>query len=275
MAREFLLKGDKVVICGRSQSRVDRAVQALQSEFRCLPPLIASALTQADQAMGEAVRNLLPTVNYWINNAGSVGGRKPLSELSPEEISSVVGTNLIGSLLCCRQAIQLMKVFQDQKGVCGAIFNMDGAGTQVSQLYAAYGATKRSMPQLSASLAAELKEQKITNVMVHTLSPGMVLTDLLLADSTPQLRKFFNAIPEEPQTVARDLVPRIRLVQDNKQQYIKFLTVPEALLKVVTGAPQILFGGRFFDNEGNRVKEKGVSYKANGARLLYEGEELP
>jgi chlorophyll(ide) b reductase len=53
----------------------------------------------------------------------------------------------------------------------------------------------------------------LSSVGVHNLSPGLVLTDLLLKDSTPAARRFFNTLAEEPQTVAAALVPRIRAVQ--------------------------------------------------------------
>jgi hypothetical protein len=45
---------------------------------------------------------------------------------------------------------------------------------------------------------------------VHNLSPGMVLTDLLLEGASPATRKLMNALAEEPDVVAADLVPRIR-----------------------------------------------------------------
>ena len=39
-------------------------------------------------------------------------------------------------------------------------------------------------------------------VNVHTLSPGMVFTDLLLNDSTPELRKFpFGVLAAQPDEV--------------------------------------------------------------------------
>ena len=37
----------------------------------------------------------------------------------------------------------------------------------------------------------------------------MLLTDLLLKDSTPAARRFFNALAEEPETVAAALVPQV------------------------------------------------------------------
>lgn len=59
-------------------------------------------------------------------------------------MQEVVGTNLTGSLLCTRRAMQLMA---RQKGKRGHIFNMDGAGADGASTpnHAIYGATKAGM----------------------------------------------------------------------------------------------------------------------------------
>ena len=59
-------------------------------------------------------------------------------------------------------------------------------------------------PRLNAGLAS---------IGVHNLSPGLVLTSLLLEGASPAARRFFNALAEEPETVAAALVPRMRAVQ--------------------------------------------------------------
>ena len=41
----------------------------------------------------------------------------------------------------------------------------------------------------------------------------MMLTDLLLEGSSPVARRFFNALAEEPETVAAALVPQIKAMQ--------------------------------------------------------------
>ncbi len=41
----------------------------------------------------------------------------------------------------------------------------------------------------------------------------MVLTDLLLKDASIVAKRFFNALAEEPETVAAALVPQMRAVQ--------------------------------------------------------------
>lgn len=61
-------------------------------------------------------------------------------DASPEQLAEVVQTNLLGTLLCTRAAMQALAA--QPKG--GHIFNIDGAGANAlpSPMYAAYGATK-------------------------------------------------------------------------------------------------------------------------------------
>ena len=65
-------------------------------------------------------------------------------DFTPQQLQRVVSTNMTGTLLCTRAAMQVM---QKQEGG-GHIFNMDGAGADgmPTPQYAAYGATKAGMP---------------------------------------------------------------------------------------------------------------------------------
>ncbi|KAG5177349.1 NAD(P)-binding protein [Tribonema minus] len=298
MAREFLRRGDRVVVCGRGTPRVAAAVAALQREFNlnsgggagggsgggggggaAVWGTACDVSSPNDvRALGAFARNKLAAgggVHLWINNAGCAAGRGALMDADPQDIAAVVGTNTLGTLLCCREAMRTMAA--QQNGFPGNVFNVDGAGVNggATKRFAAYGATKRAMPQLTASLTAEIKDAGLEKrVQVHTMSPGMVLTDLLLEGSEPNTRKLFNALAEEPDTVAADLVPRLREVDGEKgSTYIKFLTTPQALGRLALGAPQILAGGRFFDGKGVRVKTAGAMYKRNGARKFYAEED--
>eukprot|EP00268_Persea_americana_P032830 TRINITY_DN3242_c0_g1_i2.p1 TRINITY_DN3242_c0_g1~~TRINITY_DN3242_c0_g1_i2.p1 ORF type:complete len:145 (+),score=6.88 TRINITY_DN3242_c0_g1_i2:611-1045(+) len=109
-------------------------------------------------------------------------------------------------------------------------------------LVCSYGSTKCGLRQLQASL---LKECKRSKVGVHTASPGMVLTDLLLSGSTLKNKQMFNIICELPETVARTLVPRMRVVKGSGKA-INYLTPPRILLALVTAW---LRRGRWFDDQ--------------------------
>ncbi|KAF5839514.1 hypothetical protein DUNSADRAFT_585 [Dunaliella salina] len=225
MARELLKAGDQVLITSRSQSSLEAAMQDLQREC------------------GDDSK-----VDVWINNAAYSGAFQPFTELSTEQLAEVVSTNLMGVLYCSRQALSL---FAKQPGGYGHLFNMDGAGADglPTPNYAAYGATKAGILQLTRTLEQEAED---TEAHVHMLSPGMILTNLLLEGATTANKQAFNLLAEHPETPAAFLVPRIRtaVARGLRGTYAKYLTPPRILLKLLS-AP--FYFNKFFDEEGNAV----------------------
>merc|ERR1712084_198379 len=154
------------------------------------------------------------------------------------QVELVVKVNLLGKILCTKKAMDIMGA---QAGVTGHIFNTVGSGVKGGGTpgYACYGATKRGLPQLTASLVKELDEgvqgypktQTKGDIKVHSLSPGMVFTQLLLNDSTPELRKFpFGVLAAQPEEVAEDLVPKILTIAGNGKS-VEFLSTDKVLVK--------------------------------------------
>ena len=282
MAREFLARGDRVCICGRSQIRVDNAVKALRAEFpgKCVAGAACDVTDPRDvDEFGDFAASTVGTIHHWLNNAGMVSARETLLDVEPSEVVRVCNTNLTGAVLCCQKAAKIMvrqRRGSLQRGdASGDVpfhvynFGFSTWGASFSRSTCTHKATKRGLSQLTVSLAAELAAANVDTVGVHQLSPGMVLTDLLLEGAEPVSKRFFNVLAEEPETVAEDLVPKIRNT-NSKTSAVEFLTLPNAVFSVVTGVPQILGGGRFFDRHGNRVAVEGEAYKPNGVRMLYE-----
>ncbi|RAL37198.1 hypothetical protein DM860_004120 [Cuscuta australis] len=282
LAREFLLSGDRVVITSRSPESVNMTIKELEDNLiqivRSTPGSPKNKWEHAkvvgiacDVSQPEDVRKLgkfavdeLGPIDIWVNNAGTNKGFRPLLDFTDNDIQEIVSTNLIGSILCTQEAIRII-ASQDK---VGHIFNMDGAGSGGSStpLTAVYGSTKCGLRQLQASL---FKECKRTNVGVHTASPGMVLTDLLLSGSSVKNKQMFNIICELPETVARTLVPRMRTVK-GKGKAINYLTPPKILFALVSAW---LRRGRWFDDQGRAVyaaeADRLRNWAENRARLSF------
>ncbi|HEY1016226.1 MAG TPA: SDR family oxidoreductase [Herpetosiphonaceae bacterium] len=247
LAREFLAAGDDLLVTSRSPEHVAAAVAALRREFpgRTIEGQPCDVADPAAvERLAAAAAERLGGVDIWVNNAGVTSAKTAnLTESDPAELAKIIDTNLLGTMLCCRAALLLMG-----KQRRGQIFNMDGYGANgmASPGFAAYGATKRAIPQLSKTLA---REAKGSGVGVHTLSPGMVLTDLLLGDASPRSKQVFNLLAEQPSTVARFLAPRIRAATGSGR-YIKFLTTPGIAWRFATFWRR---RGRFFDTQGRWV----------------------
>lgn len=253
LAREFLRAGDSVVVTARSMHGVRTTVRELQAEMGpgiCIKGFDVDVSSPGSIArLASLAKNHLGGVDVWVNNAGYSGSFQSLVDAKPEQIVEVVTTNLLGSLLATRAAIRLM----GGQETAGHIFNVDGAGADGTPTpqYAAYGATKSGIAHMMGSLKAELQAAG-SSVSVHTISPGMVLTGLLLSGATTQNKQVFNILCEQPETVAAYLVPRMRTIvaRNNNAQYIKYLTPLRALWFFLNAPFRVR---RFFDAEGERL----------------------
>jgi chlorophyll(ide) b reductase len=275
-AGEFMDRGYDVVICDvKDCSSAARALTAKHPNGRVFATKCDVSKKDDVLKLGKFAQNKLGTIGYWINNAGINGGRRDLRQVSFEQAELVVRVNLIGIILCTKVALDIMG---QQRGVTGHIFNTVGSGVKGGGTpgYACYGATKRGIPQFTASLVKEIEEGVQGNpkletpgkIMVHSLSPGMVFTRLLLDDSTPELRKFpFGILAAQPEEVAADLVPKILAAKDQGSS-VEFLTTDRILTKFFERFV-LQKKSEYIDDDGNVIKTPGEQYDEIGVRSLY------
>lgn len=176
LADSFLALGCRVVVSGRTQEKVEKAVAELSAKhsqdnvFGC-----ACDVTDYEQveALWDAVRAHFGKVDIWINNAGLGHLQVDFWEHPPEQIKVVVGTNLMGAMYGARVALRGML----EQGH-GALYNMEGLGSDGRKVrgLALYGSTKCGLGYLTDVL---IQETKGTPVMVGALRPGMVMTRLV------------------------------------------------------------------------------------------------
>ncbi|MFX0116336.1 MAG: SDR family oxidoreductase [Candidatus Hodarchaeota archaeon] len=247
LAKQFLSYGDSVVISSRNEARIEQVVNTLQDQFADCT-IVGFACDVSDEKnvyeLADFAKKKLGMVDIWINNAGTAGTRRtPILETSTEEFKAVLDTNLLGTINGCKAALSVMSA-QEQ----GNLFNMLGWGSRgrPSPRSAPYGASKAATYQFTQTLA---KENKSSPIGIHTLSPGMVLTDLLLEHADLQAKKIFNILAERPETVAKFLAPRIRTAKGTGKN-INYLTRKKAIWRFLTAWKR---KNRFFDEKGKMV----------------------
>jgi len=166
----------------------------------------------------------LGQVDIWVNNAGTEAGKAMFFMQAPESIAATVQTNLVGMMYCNQIAINGM---YKQKGG-GKIFNMEGFGSNgmVRPTVSVYGSTKRALRHFTKSMAAELKG---TPVKVCYLSPGIVITDLLVptpdqrGEGWEQSKKILNLLADTVETVTPFLVDGMLNVKEGGEA-VRWLT---------------------------------------------------
>lgn len=238
LAQEFLARGARVLITGRSQASVDEAVEALaarwgQQQVRGVVCNLAepeTIHTVWQTAVAEFAR-----VDIWINNAGMSIERQPLAEQRAADIAQIVSVNLAGLLIANQVALNGM-LAQGH----GQIWNMEGFGSggQKAPGMVAYGATKRAVNYVTSALQKEIKG---TQVQVCALSPGIVVTDLLVGDydlsseAWHKARKILNILGDTVETVTPFLVEGV-LKTHKSGSTVAWLTGRKAFWRFLTAA---------------------------------------
>jgi len=208
LASAFLQLHCNVVVHGRSRAR--EAAAKLGSPERVLA--FDGDVTQPGdvRALWDAAVQRFGRVDLWINNAGLGGAQVAFVDTPAETCAAVVATNLAGCVLGTRVALEGMK-----KQGAGQIFNMEGFGSnpRIKRLgMSVYGATKCAVRYFTHSVS---KEAKGSGVLVGTLSPGVVVTEMLVSqfDGAPtaaweKSRRIYNKLAEPVEVVAPYLAVR-------------------------------------------------------------------
>ncbi|MGB1287380.1 MAG: SDR family NAD(P)-dependent oxidoreductase [Aggregatilineales bacterium] len=234
MAHEFLQRGHQVTICGRSQQSVDKAVQSL-SEHHDASHIIGQPCDVSQyedvQALWDTAIAQFNQVDIWINNAGVDTKRETLDVLDLAAIDTTLDVNLRGVFYGSRVALQGMMTQGH-----GMIYNMEGLGSEgrMSKGALIYGTTKYGMTYFTKALAKEMQD---TPVKILLLSPGMVVTDLLLGDyegeDLERAKRFFNILADKVETVTPWLVEQI-LQNDGSRERIAWLTRPKIFARFLS-----------------------------------------
>jgi chlorophyll(ide) b reductase len=245
LAAEFLLAGDRVVICGRNKPRLDDALSSLglavpHGEVHGMVCDVGNPSDGHAFAVFASAR--LGCVDRWINNAGSAGQlKRPLWELHADDILETCTTNLSGSIMLCAEAVRLMERQPSSSKPIYHIFNMgfSPTGARLSRSAVSHKASKRGVAELTCFLSKELKAARKTSIGVHELSPGLVLTRLLLQDASASARKLFNIIAERPEKVAAVLVPKIRSITGSNR-YMRYQPLAMIFFRLLIGIKQVV-----------------------------------
>jgi NAD(P)-dependent dehydrogenase (short-subunit alcohol dehydrogenase family) len=236
LARELLARQARVVICGRSQESVDKALATLGAGDRAVGRPADVADRDDLQALWDHAVEQFGQVDHWVNNAGISVTRGPLTALPPADIDAIVRTNLCGVLHGSAVAGAGMAGQPDG----GQIWNMEGFGSggQLQVGMTAYGATKRAVSYATDSLAkgsaaAAKAGQPAGRVRYAHLSPGIVKTELLVDDYEGQpeafekAKRIFNILGDEVATVTPFLAEGILAAPKNGSR-VAWLTTPKA-----------------------------------------------
>jgi NAD(P)-dependent dehydrogenase (short-subunit alcohol dehydrogenase family) len=142
-----------------------------------------------------------------VNSAGLAAGQSPLAEMSAERIERVLVTNVLGTLLCSREAVRRMSTRRGGQG--GAIVNLSSAAARLGSPneYVDYAASKGAIDTFTVGLAREVGPE---GIRVAAVRPGIIATEFHARAGEPgRAERLASTIPLRRSGTAEEVAAAI------------------------------------------------------------------
>jgi NAD(P)-dependent dehydrogenase (short-subunit alcohol dehydrogenase family) len=122
----------------------------------------------------ETAARELGAVSVLVNAAGLAVGQSRLAEMEALRIERVLVTNVMGTLLCSREAVRRMSTRRGGRG--GVIVNLSSAAARLGSPgeYVDYAASKGAIDTFTLGLAREVAGE---GIRVNAVRPGIIDTE--------------------------------------------------------------------------------------------------
>ena len=162
----------------------DEVVRAIRAEGGRAISVQADVADEAQVLrMFEHVDARLGRLSGLVNNAGVVDRAQPVAEQSLARWRRMFDINVIGSLLCAREAVRCMGTAYGGAG--GSIVNLSSAAARLGSPneYVDYAAAKAAIDAFTIGLAKEVAGQ---GIRVNAVRPGLIDTEIHASGGRPQ-----------------------------------------------------------------------------------------
>ena len=135
----------------------------------------ADVAVEADVDAAFAAAEAMGPLTALVANAGIVGTKARLDELTVERVERVLAVNVLGAIVCCREAVRRLSTRHGGSG--GSIVLLSSAASRLGapNEYIDYAASKGAVDTLCIGLAKEVATE---GVRVNVVRPGVIDTEI-------------------------------------------------------------------------------------------------
>jgi short-subunit dehydrogenase len=222
IAEAMLKAGAIVVISGRSQDALTKAMAALEALGTVQGQTCDVRNEEQVYALARFAVQTFGRIDVWVNNAGYSSSAGLMLETHPHEAIDMFLANDMGTLYGSQAALHFMTKRRE-----GTLVNIYGNGSflRPASPTGLYGATKAWVASFTRSLAKEIRG---SGVKLIGFSPGMLLTDMLtnpvvIGERGKEMLKRYSFVlrllANDPQRAAQKLVDTIA---NNEKEFIEY-----------------------------------------------------
>ncbi len=152
-----------------------------------------------------------------VNNAGVVDVTQRVDEMSVARWQRMFNTNVIGSMLCAREAVRRMSTRHGGPG--GAIVNVSSVAAKLGSAgqYVDYAASKAAIDTFTLGLAHEVATE---GVRVNAVRPGIIDTEIHASGGQPdRAQRLSHLIPMKRPGTAQEIAAAIVWLLSDEASY--------------------------------------------------------
>lgn len=153
----------------------------------------ADISVEADVLAAFAAADAMGPFAALVANAGIVGGKSRVDEMTVERIQRVLAVNVLGTMICCREAVR--RLSSRHGGPGGSIVLLSSAAARLGgpEEYVDYAASKGAIDTLGVGLAKEVAAE---GVRVNVVRPGVIDTEIHARGGQPgRIERMLPLIP--------------------------------------------------------------------------------
>ncbi len=182
-ARAAAAVGWSVALTYRDDEAAAAAVVAdVEAAGRRAVAVRADVAVEHDGLAAFAAADRLGPLTGLVANAGVVAPRARVDEYTAERVQRMLAVNVLGTVLCCREAVRRMSTRHGGSG--GSVVLVSSAASRLGSPgeYVDYAASKGAVDTLGVGLAREVAGE---GIRVNVVRPGIVETDIHASGGQP------------------------------------------------------------------------------------------
>ena len=153
-----------------------------------------------------------------VNNAGVVDATARVDEMSADRLHRMMNINIVGSMLCAREAVKRLSTRHGGKG--GVIINLSSVAAMLGSpaQYVDYAASKGAIDTFTLGLAREVAGE---GIRVAAIRPGLIDTEIHASGGEPdRAHRLAHHVPMKRVGTAEEIANAVVWLMSDEASYV-------------------------------------------------------